>query len=184
MGELQRVLSPGDVVVADASLSSGWVGAFLETGGFRTLFPRGLAGLGWAIPAALGAVEAGAERVVAVMGDGAAPYAIGELATLRQRRAPVLMVVLNNSSYGWIRWYKRLSFGRGWEEPDLPETRFADVAAAYGLRSQRVEDPDELAVVLGEELDGPALVEVVTSVWETPIAAHRQALERDEQADY
>ena len=57
------------MVVADASLSSGWVGAFLQSdGGVRTLFPRGLAGLGWAIPAAVGAVEAGAPRVVAVMG--------------------------------------------------------------------------------------------------------------------
>lgn len=188
MGELGSHLGAGDVVIADASLSSGWVGSFVEAGGDgpRTLFPRGLAGLGWAIPAAIGAAEAGARKVVAVMGDGAAPYAIGEIAILAKRRAPVVMVVLNNTSFGWIRWYRRLTFGRGWEEPDLPETNFADVGAAYGLHAERVEDPDRLAAAFADAFaaDGPALIEVVTSMWETPIAAHRQALENQEAADY
>ena len=186
MGELNKVITPDDVVIADASLSSGWVGAFVESGdqGPRTLLPRGLAGLGWAIPAAIGAIEAGAPRVVAVMGDGAAPYAIGELATLARYGVPLLLVVLNNSSYGWIRWYRRVAFGRGWEEPDLPATRFADVAAAYGFRAVRVEDPEALAGFLRGGIDGPTLMEVVTSVWETPIDAHRRALEQNEQADY
>lgn len=186
MGELNKMITADDVVIADASLSSGWVGAFIESGdsGPRTLFPRGLAGLGWAIPAAIGAVEAGASRVVAVMGDGAAPYAIGELATLARSGAPVLLVVLNNSSYGWIRWYRRMAFGRGWEEPDLPETRFADVALAYGLGSVRVEKPEDLGEAIGGDVDGPTLVEVITSVWETPIEAHRNAIEQGEHADY
>jgi acetolactate synthase-1/2/3 large subunit len=187
MSELGSLVGPTDVVIADASLSSGWVGSFLEVtaAGPRTLFPRGLAGLGWAIPAAIGAAEATSGRIVAVMGDGAAPYAIGELATLAGRGAPVLMVVLNNGSYGWIRWYRRLNFGRGWEEPDLPSTSFADVAAAYGLSASRVEDPDALGDALSAGLgEVPALVEVVTSVWETPIAAHRQALDDQEEADY
>lgn len=186
MAELGRVIRPDDVVIADASLSSGWVGSFLETGpdGPRTLFPRGLAGLGWAIPAALGAVEAGAPRVVAVMGDGAAPYAIGELGELVRRRGPVLAVVLNNGSYGWIRWYRRVAFGRGWEEPDLPETSFAAVAGAYGLWNRRVEAPEDLASAFDEVPQGPALIEVMTSTWQTPIAAHRDALEREERADY
>jgi len=186
MGELNGVITADDVVIADASLSSGWVGAFIESGthGPRTLFPRGLAGLGWAIPAAIGAIEAGAPRVVAVMGDGAAPYAVGELATLARYGVPLLLVVLNNSSYGWIRWYRRVAFGRGWEEPDLPETRFADVAAAYGFGATRVDDPAALADVLVGGGPGPNLIEVVTSVWETPIDSHRRALEQDEHADY
>ncbi len=186
MAALNAALKPEDVVCSDASLSSGWVAGFLESGpaGPKTLFPRGLAGLGWAIPAAIGAVECSSGRVVAVMGDGAAPYAIGELSTLVQRRAPVLLVVLNNSSYGWIRWYRRVAFGRGFEEPDLPETRFADVANAYGLRATRVQRPDDLEDAFSQEADGPSMVEIVTSVWETPIDAHRRALEQGEDADY
>ena len=64
------------------------------------------------------------------------------------------------------------------------ETRFADVAAAYGFDAIRVEDPAALSDVLGGAGDGPTLIEVVTSVWETPIDSHRRALEQDEHADY
>lgn len=186
MGVINETLSPSDVVVADASLSSGWVGSFLDSApdGPRMLFPRGLAGLGWAIPAVVGAAEAGASRVVAVMGDGAAPYAIGELSTLARLGAPVVLVVLNNSSYGWIRWYRRVAFGRGWEQPDLPPTSFADVARAYGYESFRIEDPDGLPDAFASAWRGPALVEVVTSVWETPIEAHRRAIEQGTDAAY
>lgn len=189
MGELEPLLRADDVVVADASLSSGWVGCYLEVGdpGPRLLFPRGFAGLGWAIPAAIGAaVAAPGSRVVAVMGDGAAPYAIGELSTLLHEGLDVKLVVLNNQSYGWIRWYRRVSYGRGWEQPDTPETDFAAVAAAYGLAATRVDAPADVADAVRELLQrpGPGLLEVVSAVWETPIAAHRDALEAGASATY
>ena len=115
---------------------------------------------------------------------GAAPYAIGELATISHRFGRVLLVVLNNSSYGWIRWYRRVAYGRGWEEPDLPETRFVDVAEAYGLRALRVESPDDLEAAFAGPIEIPTLVEVVTSVWETPIEAHRRAVTEGTDAGY
>ena len=186
MAELDRILRPTDVVVSDASLASGWVAGYLTVtaDGPRTLFPRGLAGLGWAIPAAVGATETGADRVVAIMGDGAAPYAIGELATLARQDVPVLALVLNNSSYGWIRWYRRMAFNRGWEHDDLPPTSFAAVGAAYGFASVRVDTPSDLDAAFEGWNDGHHLIEVITSVWETPIDAHRDAVDRGESGEY
>ncbi len=188
MAGLQELLAPSDVVVADASLSSGWVGCYLDVGpaGPTTLLPRGFAGLGWAIPAAIGAATAHDGRVIAVMGDGAAPYAIGELSTLLAEGLDVKLIVLNNGSYGWIRWYRRVAYGRGFEHPDTPPTDFAKVAAAYGLASMRCDDDasvdDTLAALLAA--DGPALAEFTTAMWQTPIAGHRRALESDTAAGY
>ena len=53
VAELQSVLGPDDIVVCDASLASGWGGVYLEQRGVgrRVLMPRGLAGLGYAVPA-------------------------------------------------------------------------------------------------------------------------------------
>jgi acetolactate synthase-1/2/3 large subunit len=189
MGELQSLIGPTDIVVADASLASGWVGAYLEQEavGRRLLFPRGLAGLGWAVPAALGAaVACPGARVIAVMGDGALGYTVGELAAVMQHRLNVTLVVLNNSSYGWIRWYRRITFDRGWENDDFPATDYAAVARAYGLATERVEDAGDLAGALGRVLGGPGpgLVEVLSSVWDTPVAAHRQALGTGTAAGY
>lgn len=181
VGELQRLIGPSDIVVADASLASGWLGAYFEQSrvGRRLLFPRGLAGLGWAVPAALGAATAcpGA-RVVALMGDGALGYTVGELAAIAQGRLNVTLVVLNNSSYGWIRWYRRITFERGWEDDDFTASDYAAVGRAYGFETARVEDAAELAGALERVLgqDEPGLVEVLSSVWDTPVEGHRRAL--------
>ena len=138
------MLGPTDLVVADASLASGWVGAHLEQSevGRRQLFPRGLAGLGWAVPAALGAAVARPDaRVFALMGDGALGYSVGELAALAQHRLNVTLIVLNNSSYGWIRWYRRIAFERGWEEDDFPATDYAAVGTPTGSPSSGWRSP-------------------------------------------
>ena len=79
-----------------------------------------------------------AAGTVVLAGDGAFGYAVGELATLVEHRLPVTIVVLNNRSLGWIRWYRRIDFGRGWEDEDFGDVAFADVARAFGLRGQRV----------------------------------------------
>ncbi|MGH3067083.1 MAG: thiamine pyrophosphate-binding protein [Streptosporangiaceae bacterium] len=189
LGELERVLQPGDLLVCDASLASGWAGAYFEqrAPGRQVLFPRGQAGLGYALPAAIGAATAHpGGRTVVLAGDGAFGYAVGELATIVEHKLPVTIVVLNNRSLGWIRWYRRIVFDRGWEEEDFGDVAFADVARAFGLRGQRVTQPGQLAAALrsAAEGGGPALVDVVTEVWQTPISAHRDAVEDGTAAGY
>ena len=91
---------------------------------------------------------------------------------------PVTVIVLNNRSLGWIRWYRRINFGRGWEGEDFSDVPFADVARAFGLAGERVTEPGHLAAALRTACaaPGPALVDVVTEPWQTPIAAHRDAV--------
>jgi acetolactate synthase-1/2/3 large subunit len=189
IAELQQHAGRDRIFVSDASLASGWLGAYFEqtVPGRKLLFPRGLAGLGWGLPAAIGAAVAAPDhRVVALVGDGALAYAVGELSVVAQRQLPITVVVLNNSSYGWIRWYRRIGFGRGWEQDDFGPTDFAAVASGYGLTAARVDTPADLAPALESALSaqGPSLVDVVSSVWDTPVAAHREALEAGTRGAY
>jgi acetolactate synthase-1/2/3 large subunit len=189
IAELQQHAGLDSIFVSDASLASGWLGAYFEqtVPGRKLLFPRGLAGLGWALPAAIGAAVAAPDhRVVVLVGDGAISYAVGELSVAMQRQLPITVIVLNNSSYGWIRWYRRIGFGRGWEQDDFGPTDFAAVASGYGLAAARVDKPADLAPALESALSaqGPSLVEVVSSVWDTPVAAHRDALEAGTRGAY
>src|SRR5216684_4009975 len=104
--------------------------------------------------------------------------AAAELATLAEHGLPVTVVVLNNRSLGWIRWYRRITFGRGWEDEDFADVAFAEVASGFGLHGQRVTEPGQLGPALRGALTGrPALVDVVTEAWQTPIRAHRRAAE-------
>ncbi len=180
LAEIEAALGPDDILICDASLASGWGGVYLEqrSSGRRVLSPRGQAGLGYAVPAAIGVAAARpASRVVVLSGDGALGYAAGEMATLTEQALPVTVVVLNNRSWGWIRWYRRITFGRAWEEEDFGDVAFADVARGFGLAAQRVTEPGPLGAALRAALaaPGPALVDVVTEAWQTPIAAHRRA---------
>jgi len=175
---LESALGPGDVLICDASLASGWGGVYLEQRrpGRRVLCPRGQAGLGYALPAAIGVATAG-HRAVVLTGDGALGYAVGELATVAELGLPVTVVVLNNRSLGWIRWYRRITFGRGWEDDDFADVAFDEIARGFGLHAARVSEPGRLAGALHDALAGPpALLDVVTDAWQTPITSHRKAV--------
>jgi acetolactate synthase-1/2/3 large subunit len=181
LAEIEAVLGADDILICDASLASGWGGAYLEQrrSGRQVLCPRGQAGLGYALPAAIGVATARpGGRTVVLAGDGALGYAAGELATVAELALPVTVIVLNNRSLGWIRWYRRITFGRGWEDEDFSDVPFADVARAFGLAGERVTEPGHLAAALRTawSAPGPALIDVVTEAWQTPIAAHRDAV--------
>lgn len=189
MGELEAALGEHDVVLCDASLASGWGAVFIEQRlpGRRVLLPRGQAGLGWAVPAAIGAATADrSRRTVAIVGDGALGYCVGEFATISEQRLPVTVIVLNNSSLGWIRWYSRIKFDRGWEQPDFDDVDFASVARGYGWDATRVTEPSEIAMSLANAFgaEGPSLVEFVTETWQTPVVGHRTALEQGRGTGY
>lgn len=181
VAEIEAAVGRDDMLICDASLASGWGGVYLEQrhSGRRVLCPRGQAGLGYALPAAIGVATARPRRrTVVLAGDGALGYAAGELATVVELGLPVTVIVLNNRSLGWIRWYRRITFGRGWEGADFSDVPFADVARAFGLAGERVTEPARLAAALRAALGspGPALLDVVTEPWQTPITAHRDAL--------
>jgi acetolactate synthase-1/2/3 large subunit len=186
LAEIEAALGPDDVLICDASLASGWGGVYLEQRrpGRRVLCPRGQAGLGYALPAAIGVATADpGRRTVVLTGDGALGYAAGELATVAELGLPVTVVVLNNRSLGWIRWYRRITFGRGWEDDDFADVAFGDVARGFGLHAARVSEPGQLAgALLGGLAGPPALLDVVTDAWQTPISAHREAVTGDQPA--
>ena len=195
LAALEEALAPGDCLICDASLASGWGGVYFEQRqpGRQVLFPRGQAGLGYALPAAIGAATATVSaaatatgRTVVLTGDGALGYAVGELATVTELGLPITVVVLNNRSLGWIRWYRRITFGRGFQDDDFADVAYADVAGAFGMYGVRVTDPAELGAALASALrsDRPALVDVVTEAWETPISAHRSAVAQGATAGY
>jgi acetolactate synthase I/II/III large subunit len=195
LAALQESLAPGDRLICDASLASGWGGVYFEQRlpGRQVLCPRGQAGLGYALPAAIGVATADcsggaatAGRTVVLTGDGALGYAVGELATITELGLPITVVVLNNRSLGWIRWYRRITFGRGFEDDDFADVAYADVARGFGMHGVRVTAPAELGPALdaARRSDRPALVDVVTEPWETPIGAHKNAVAQGATSGY
>ena len=165
VAELNRVL-PGDaVVVADPGTPCPYFSAYFENEhtGRHFISNRAHGALGYSMAAAAGAHfgRPGA-KIVSVMGDGSFGFTCGELETLCRLKIPLAMVVISNSTYGWIKAGQKSGFGERYFSVDFSRTDHAAVASAFGVRSYRVEDPAKLRETLkaAVEANEPVLVDV------------------------
>jgi len=170
---LNELCDDDTILVCDASFASGWGGMYYEArGNRRAIFPRGMVGLGWALPAAIGAqVARPKSKVVVLAGDGAMTYSLGELATLAQQGMNITVVVMNNSAMGWIKWEQAVFWDGKFVSTDLSDVNFATVAQGLGLNGANVGEPSDLRDALAKALtaDYPTLVDVQTSVSEAAV---------------
>lgn len=164
--ELRAVLDDEATVVADAGTPCPYFSAYYELrrAGRRFISNRAHGALGYAMAAAAGVHFARPRhRTAAVMGDGSFGFTSGELETLVRLNVPLLMVVVNNSSYGWIKAGQKTGFDKRYYSVDFTRTDHAKVAAAYGVKSWSVSDPARLRTALSAAArhGGPALVDVI-----------------------
>jgi len=157
MAELDRRLDPSAIVVADASYSSMWIGQYLTArrAGQRFLTPRGIAGLGWGLPLAIGAqVAAPDRRVVCLAGDGGFGHSWAELEMMRRHDLPVTLIVLNNGILGYQKHAEQVKFGEHTDGVDFTDVDHAMIAKACGVAAITVKQAAEV---------GPALDEAFTA---------------------
>ena len=162
---LGAALEPADIVFNEYWALPELLGRS-EPGSYYYLPPAG--GLGWALPAALGARLARPDRtVVATVGDGA--YMFANPAACHHAAAkhglPVLTIVANNSSWGAVDYATQAVYPEG-VAVARRERRFSDLspAPAYeqyciasGGHGERVTDRAEV---------GPAIARALAAVRE------------------
>ena len=167
MEEIAKVLTPETIVVADASYSTLWVACYLRAlaPGMRFITPRGLAGLGWGLPMALGAKQAHPDKpVICVVGDGGFAHVWSELETSVRMKAPVVLTVLNNGVLGYQKDAEDVKFGGYTSACHFAPVDHAAVARACGARGVRVEKAEDYLPALQEALGSgvTTLIDVVT----------------------
>jgi acetolactate synthase-1/2/3 large subunit len=166
VAELSRALDPDSIVVADAGTPCPYFSAYYELSqpGRRFISNRAHGALGYSLPAAIGAHFARPKvKCVSVMGDGSFGFACGELETAVRCRAPVTFVVIANATFGWIKAGQRSGYNQRYYGVDFSSTDHAAVATAFGVKSWRVTEPEQLGKVLREALAQaePTLVDIV-----------------------
>jgi acetolactate synthase-1/2/3 large subunit len=167
VADLRAVLDDEAIVVADPGTPCPYFAAYYELrrAGRHFISNRAHGALGYALAAAAGVHFARPRaKVAAVMGDGSFGFTCGELETLVRLKVPLLMVVVSNATYGWIKAGQKAGFDRRYFGVDFGNTDHARVAAAFGVRSWRVQDPAALRPALraAARHHGPALVDVIT----------------------
>ncbi|MDU0326111.1 thiamine pyrophosphate-binding protein [Microbacterium sp. KSW2-21] len=160
-----REVTPRDaVLIPDAGNPGVWSFLWEMDEPYRYIKPVGFGNMGFALPAAIASVVDDPTRpVLALIGDGSLGMSLGELETLARAGGPVVIVVLNDSSYGNIRQEQVLHFDGRTIGVDFHDVDFAQVARGMGLEAVRVTDVDALvdAVRDGYASGRPVVVDVV-----------------------
>ncbi|MGH8869962.1 MAG: benzoylformate decarboxylase [Actinomycetes bacterium] len=161
--EMARCLPPDVRLVNESTSNTPQFWAHLDLDRPRSLLFPAAGGLGFGLPAAVGAALADPSRpVVAVLGDGAFQYGVAGLWTAAQHDLPVTFVVLRNGGYGVLEDFAAHLDVEGVPGLDLPGLDAVRIAEGYGIAAARPETGGELTDALRctTSATGPRVLEV------------------------
>lgn len=164
-------LRPRDsIIVEEAPSTRGAVQRYLPISRAESFFTCSSGGLGHSMPAAVGVALGMADRnaarkVIALIGDGSAMYAIQSLWSAAQWKLPITFVIVNNARYQALHHFSRRFGIASPVGTDLPGIDFVQLAKAQGCDATRVTRAAELEGALRAALAAPhpMLVEVVVA---------------------
>ncbi|MBO9379916.1 hypothetical protein GG804_24390 [Sphingomonas histidinilytica] len=119
--------------------------------------------LGYGYATALGVKAAHPDKaVVNIAGDGGFLFTANEMATAAQHGIALVTVLFNNNKFQNVQRQQREWFGGRLIASDLKNPDFVKFAESFGIRAERVYDPESLrrAVSAALERNEPALIEV------------------------
>lgn len=123
------------------------------------LISNGLATMGFALPAAIGAATADPDRtVICFVGDGGLGMALAELEVLSRRQLNVTVIVFNDASLSLIK-LKQGERQGGDGAVGYSPISFAGIAAAMGIESASVDDIEGLRDALPRSAGQPFLID-------------------------
>lgn len=172
VAEVEKQLSDDHIVAADASFASIWIANYLTAVKDRKfLFPRGLAGLGWGMPMAMGAKLAAPGRpVFCLTGDGGFAHVWSELEACKREHIDVVCAVINNNRLGYQYFAELYKFGAYTNACDIDDVDYVKIAEACGHTGFVIEKPEDIEDVLKKAFaaKGTVIIDVRTEANCTP----------------
>jgi acetolactate synthase-1/2/3 large subunit len=164
VAELQRAAGRDFVWVRDVTVSnSTWGNRSLHIGGPRDGVHALGGGIGQGVQMAIGAaLAAGDRKTLCLVGDGGLQVNIGELATLVQEKANVVVLLMNDRGYGVIRNIQDAHYGGRRYYADLHTPDFERLAQSIALPFHRVRDLGQVGATLRDAFaqSGPVAIEI------------------------
>ena len=169
---IKRILDkfPENVIVSDAGSHTTWTTLLKKSLKPRQLlFSGAMAPMGYGLPASIGAAMATGEKIIVINGDGDFQMNLQELATIAENKLNIIVFILNNSEYGIIRQWQEEFYDMSPYQVSLSNPDFVKLASSYKIDAVRVDDIDDLELLLSKELSGPLVVEVIVESENIPL---------------
>jgi acetolactate synthase-1/2/3 large subunit len=147
---------PGNTIICNgAGNFSGWWHRYWRYGTMPTQLAPTSGTMGYGLPASVAAAIRFKDRpVVCVAGDGDFLMNGQELATAAQYGADLLVIIVDNGSYGTIRMHQEREYPERISATQLSNPDFAALARAYGAAfAEVVQRTDEFAPALDRTLE-------------------------------
>ena len=162
IAQLQATMYPSTVYTLDAGNNRTWMAHLYRAQTANTFYsPGGTAGMGWALPAAVGLKLVYPDQpVVAVTGDGGYMMVVNAISTAVQYDLPIICVVFNNNTLGMVNDHQPKGHKIASE---FHPTNNATVAEGMGAWGVQVNDSKDLpdALRAAQASGKPAVIDVI-----------------------
>ena len=167
--EISRQMQPDDLYQFTSSGTTADIAmkTFRIKRGQRAFLTKGLAAMGYDIPACVGScIASGNRRTVCVTGDGSAAMNMQELEVIKRRNLPVKLFVADNKGYSMIYGSQNGNFKGNLtgctKESGLTLPDMKKIAEAFGIKGMHIENEENLAEQVAEVLkyEGPVVCTV------------------------
>lgn len=163
-----RETLPGDAIICNgAGNFSSWAHRFWRYAAQPSQLAPTAGAMGYGVPAAIAAaIRFPERRAVAVAGDGDFMMNGQELATAARQGARLLVLLVDNGSYGTIRMHQERRYPERISATELTNPDFAALARSYGGWAETVETTEQFGPALARALEhkGVALLHLKTDI--------------------
>lgn len=161
------------VVIGDGAESYHWLNEVIRLDTPGSYLTHGFLGaVGHGLGLSLGAKVAHPGRpVLCLAGDGAIGFTLAELDTMVRLKLPVVVLVMNNRSWGASQHFQEMVSGKErLTGTQLADTRYDEIAAAFGCHAARVTQASQLRDALRAAFESgrPACINVIVDLDPAP----------------
>ncbi|MED3979908.1 pyruvate oxidase [Priestia megaterium] len=163
ISKLQKIVEDDAIVSVDVGNVTVWMARHFRMTNQKFVVSSWLATMGCGLPAAIAGKLAHPEKQsVAVCGDGGFTMVMQDFVTAVKYKLPIVVVVLNNSEIGMIKYEQALQ-GHLDYQTQLGEMNFAKFAESCGGIGYRVEKYEELETAFEKAAlaNVPVVIDVV-----------------------
>ncbi|QJC30806.1 acetolactate synthase 2 catalytic subunit [Enterobacteriaceae endosymbiont of Macroplea appendiculata] len=147
LNKLSKLMPKNTIITTDVGQHQMWAAQHINIKHPRKFITSsGLGTMGFGLPAAIGAQIAFPEHtVICISGDGSFMMNIQELNTIKRKKLPIKIILLDNQRLGMVRQWQQIFFNQRYSETILNDNpNFLQLANAFGILGTSIQKMSEI----------------------------------------